>query len=335
MYDKSRKIGKGSKGDAQEAFNGYLKALLVGAGTPDSAQGDWNPRKLDKVFEEAGKHIDGDFAPIAFIAMAEAKLRLGDKSTAIKYCRTAVDKVPTNEELASWVLNAVYNLLGVEETTLICKEKLESEPDSISANFAMFSLVRINEDYNKAVTYIDKCIKAIGPDSPQRINFIMQKASVLQLAYGKTSDNIYLKRVITEYESLLSEMPSNVSVLNNLAMALAGNDERLPEALGYAERAYESAQNNPGVLDTYAYVLYKNGKYQEAVEFLHSALQLFEQNKFSVPWEVYEHLGQIQEKLEAKDRAYTAYKQALEAGGDGLPEDAKTRLNAAIEGLSD
>lgn len=335
LYDKSRKIGKGSKGEAQEAFRGYLKALLIGAGTPDSTQGDWNPRKLDKVFEEGGKHIDDDFAPIAFIAMAEAKLRLGDRATAIKYCQTAVDKTPTNEDLASWVLSAVYSLLGVEETTLICEEKLQSEPDSIAANFTMYNLARIKEDYNKAVTYIDKCIKAIGTDSPQNINFVMQKATVLQLAYNKTSDNSYLKRVITEYESLLSEMPNNVSVLNNIAMALASNDERLAEALGYAERAYESAQNNPGVVDTYAYVLYKNGKYQEAVEFLHSALQLFEQNKFSVPWEVYEHLGQIQEKLKAKDRAYTAYKQALEAGGDGLPEDAKTRINAAIEGLAD
>jgi tetratricopeptide (TPR) repeat protein len=302
------------------ALDGYFQALIAGG-------------KMDTFFEEAGKYVDGNFAPVTFVKMAEAKLKLGDKGTAIQYLRKAVDKAGTDEFLVSNILQRMYAMLGAEEVLAYCTEKLKTNPDSLPANMAMFNLKAISGEYNSAADYIDKCLQIIGPNSPDKFVLITRKAETFTAAYSKTSDNNYLKKAVAEYESLLPEMPNNPDILNNLAYMLAEENLRLAEALEYSKRACEARMNDPGLLDTYSYLLYKNGKLSEAAESLQSALQLYEQNRISAPSEVYEHLGMIKEGLGSVDEALTAYKQALEVGEEGLSEVTRGRIKAAIERL--
>lgn len=316
-WQKSKEKGDG---DAM-ALDGYLQTLIAGG-------------KMDKFFEEAGKYVDGNFAPVTFVKMAEAKLKLGDKETAIQYLRKAVDKAGADEILISNILQRMYTMLGAEEVLMYCKERLKTNPDSLAANMAMFNLKKINGEYNNAADYIDKCLQIIGPNSPDKVDLITRKAEIFTSAYSKTSDNNYLKKAVTEYESLLAEMPNNPDVLNNLAYMLAEENVRLAEALEYSKRACEARPNDPGFLDTYSYLLYKNGRLSEAVELLESALQQYEQNRISAPSEVYEHLGMIKEGLGSVDEALAAYKQALEIGAGELSEVNSGRIKAAIERLS-
>ena len=311
-------------GPRAAAFDGYLQALVLSG-------------KFDKVFEEGGKYVGSDLAPIAYLRMAEAKLKLGDKTIAIEYCRKAVDKAGTNEIFAYEVSRRMYSLLGAEEVLRHCEERLKANPDSLAANLTMFNLAKINGEYNKALGYIDKCLQITGLGSSARVNYTLKKTEVLHLAYEKTSDNNYLKSAIAVHESLLAELPNNMGVLNNLAYMLAQNNERLGEALTFARRALDARPNDPSFLDTYAYVLYKNGRNSEAAEFLQAALQQYEQNNIPVPAEVYEHLGQIREKLGAEAEALAAYEQALEIvlnSADKASKAARQRITSAVERLT-
>ncbi|MBN2455098.1 MAG: tetratricopeptide repeat protein [Sedimentisphaerales bacterium] len=304
-----------------EVVDGYMLSLIKGG-------------KIDKVFEFAGRYVDRRFAPVVYLRMAEAKFQLNDKNAAVEFCRKAVDKAGTNEQLTSMVLQRMYNLLGAEELHELCQEKLTANPDSIAANLAMFNLANINGQYNKALDYIEKMLEIAGPNSPGRVSYMAKKAEVLQAAYRKTSDNVYLKRSVDVYESLLAEMPNNTSVLNNLAYLLAEKDIRLDDAVEYARRAYQVEPENPSYLDTYSYVLYKKGEYAQAAEFLQAALQQYEQGRISAPWEVYEHLGQVHEKLGSLKEALAAFRQALDVGDQEQAQQAKERINAAIERIS-
>lgn len=314
------------------AFDGYLQALVLGAGTPNS--GSWQPQKLNTVLEEGSKHVEGILAPVAFYRMAEAKMKLGDEKVAIEYCRKAADGAQVDEALASEILLKMFLLLGPEEVSRYCGQKLATSPDSLAANWTMFNLANISGDYDKAMGYLDKCIKIAGPDSSQGVSYIVKKVETLTLAFDKTSDNKYLKQGIAEYESLLAKMPNNTSVLNNLAYMLAESNERLADALRYAKQAVEAKPDNPGFLDTYAYVLYKNGEISQAAEYVTAALQQYEQSGILPLAEVYQHAGMIKEKLGAKEQALDAYKQALEIGADKLPGDVKKEINEAIKRLS-
>ena len=317
------------------AFDGYLKALIAGAGTPNTP--GWNLSKLNKVFEECEKYKDGVLAPIAYLSMAQAKMILGDKTAAVQFCRAAFDIAGDDQMLAADVLLRMYAIVGAEEVTDFCRQKLTTDPDSMAANFTMFNIAKITDRYEQALNYISKCIDIAGPDGLHRIDYTLKKGDILILLYEKSSDKNYLKTAISDYESLLAKMPSNTgvtTVLNNLAYLLAENNERLPDALGYAKRALDAKPNNPVVLDTYAYVLLKNGKKEQAAEFLAAALQHYEQDKILIPAEVYEHKGMIKEELGAKSEALDAYKKALEVGADRLSQKARQRIENAIRRIS-
>jgi tetratricopeptide (TPR) repeat protein len=311
-----------SRGDIT-AFDGYLDTLLRSG-------------KTDKVFEEAGKYVDSNFAPVAYLRMAEARYKLNDKPASVQYCCKSLDKVfaGRSEEFAADILQRVYALLGADETLKYCDEKLKTDPNSLTVNFAMFNLMRVRGEYNKALDYIDRCVKTVGTNDPRRVAYIIRKAMVLQLAYTKTSDKNYLAKAVTEHESLLAEMPNNMNVLNNLAYILAENDEKLDKALEYAKRAYEAKPNSPDFIDTYAYVLYKNGRFEEAANFLQISIQQYEAQRLKMSADVYVHLGMVKEKLGFAKEALAAYKQAIDVGKDDLSQSVKQKIETAIERLS-
>ncbi|MFC1737935.1 tetratricopeptide repeat protein [Planctomycetota bacterium] len=319
LYEKAWQISRKNGEASAAALDGYLGTLVLDA-------------KLEKVFEEGSRYIDSDFAHIALFRMAEAKLQLGDKTTAVEYCRKAIDISSADEILASGIMEKVTSLLGIQEVLKYSRQRLETNSLSETANLVMFYLSKMGEEYNNAIDYIDKCLQITGPESPQGLAYAIEKVRVLQLAYDKTSDNRYLDKAIEEYESLLEKMPNNTSILNNMAFLLAESGQRLSKALEYARRAYEMKPNSPNILDTYSYVLYKNGKLAEAAELLQAAMQHFEDSQITVSPQVYEHLGMIKEELSLPQEAIDAYKQALQT--EELSEKSVERIKSAVERLS-
>jgi tetratricopeptide (TPR) repeat protein len=318
------------------AVGGYLQSLIASAGTPNTAS--WNPAKLDKVFTDGAEYTKGPFAYVAYLQMARAKLMLSDRATAVDYALKAIDAVGADGILTSDILTRACKLLGAKEMEDLYQRKLQADPDSLADNLAMFRLATINDENTKAIDHIDKCISLTGPTDPRRVDYVLSKGEVLTRLYEQTSDKNYLKTAITEYESLLTKMPNNThvaTVLNNLAYLLAEEGERLSKALDYAKRALDGRPDSPGMLDTYAYVLLKNGDATEAAKSLAAALQCFEQDGTPVPAEVYEHEGMIKEKLGAKQEALAAYKEALKTGEHELSGKAKQRIEQAVARVSE
>jgi Tfp pilus assembly protein PilF len=225
-------------------------------------------------------------------------------------------------------------VVGSEETMKWCSEKLQSQPDSLAINLAMFNLYRIAGEYNKALEYINNCIRIAGDNKQSKLAYQANKAGILYEAFGKTSDKTYLEQAIKEYESIVQEQPTDVTVLNNLAYMLIETNIDAAKALQYAEKAYKAASNNPGILDTYGYILLKNGKLEQADEFLQRSVQQFEQNKMNAPIEVYEHIGLAKEKLGRNTEALKAYKRAMELAGKDALKEVTDRISAEIERVS-
>jgi tetratricopeptide (TPR) repeat protein len=317
------------------ALDGYLLSLILGAGESAAAGGAWHPEKLTKALEEGGKYVDTSYGAAALCRMAEAKKKLGDMDAARDYCRKAVDKAWNSEQMAVEVLSRVYTMMGSEEVSKYCNERLRLDPKSLAANYTMFNVAKIEEDFDEAITYIDKCIESCPADTPQRDEYIAQKAQILAIAHKKTSDNAYLEKAIGVYESLLEKTPknSNSVVLNNLAYMLAQSNVRLADALEYAKRALEQKPNEANYLDTYAFVLYKNGRNVEAVQSLTAAIQQYEVQGTAPP-EVYEHLGMVHEVLGDAKKALAAYRRALEVGAGTMPRLMKDRIDSAIGRLA-
>ena len=124
-------------------------------------------------------------------------------------------------------------------------------------------------------------------------------------------------------------------MLNNIAYILADNQKDMDEALKYAQKAQQLSPNSPDILDTYAYVLYKNSRFEQAEQYAISSIQLFEHKQAFAPVEVYEHLGLIKEETKDYNGAIDAYKKAIEAGGENLSDKQSQRLNDALLRIAD
>lgn len=290
-------------------------------------------KKYDILFAEGSKYIDSDFAAFVFVRMAHAKAELGDRITSIDYCKKALERLETVEGSIKSLLKTMVYFMGHQNAAELFNEFLESNPDSRGGNLAMFWMMQTKGDYNKAIKYIDKCIEISGSNADKITQYAVMKSEVLTQAYQRTSDKKYLQEAIKVYESLLSKMPKNVSIMNNLAYMLAANDERIDEALDYARKVCDIYPNNASFNDTLAFVLYKAGKYSEADEMIQSVIQQYESQKTSVPTDTYIHLGMIKEALDKKVQALDAYEQALESVDPQSP-DFKSKsetINSLLE----
>ena len=306
---------------AQMALGNYLDVMRL-------------KKQYDQLITYAAQYVDSDLAVIAFAAMADAKAELGDKAKAFEYYNKAMLKAASNDAVVFQLLGKMSNAVGEDETIKWCSQQLKTTPDSLPINLAMCNIMRSGKETGKALTYIDKCIQLTGPKNSSYRNFIDTKQAILLEAYTATSDKKYFNEAVKLYEDLVAGSSSvEVGALNNLAYLLASNDENIDKAVEYIKKAYDAVQNNPNIVDTYAYVLYKKGDYAKALQLAQSAVQMFERASVSAPADAYEHLGMISAKLGRKTEAANAYKQALKIGEKNMAEKDKQRITAAIAAL--
>lgn len=214
---------------------------------------------------------------------------------------------------------------------------LEVEPDHIQARLQLLSYAARRNDMEEVIsvcsTAIDYCpevldfyyYKAIGlyqTDKLQEALDTYRKATaqitgesnteLVSDIYAAMGDIYHMtdqaKEAYLCYDSALVYNPSNVLVLNNYAYYLSEEDKELDKAEQMSLRTIKAEPNNATYLDTYAWILYKQQRYEEAYTYIEQALAAD-----SVPSDVlYEHAGDICYRMGDTARAVDYWKQALE-----------------------
>ncbi|MBK7172154.1 MAG: tetratricopeptide repeat protein [Bacteroidales bacterium] len=129
------------------------------------------------------------------------------------------------------------------------------------------------------------------------------------------------------YEKVLKSTPNNAYVLNNYAYYLSLRGEKLDKALTMASKAVSLAADSPAYMDTYGWVLYKNGSFAEAKEWVEKAI-------LASPGEdadLLEHMGDIMFKLGDQNQALEYWKKAKNAGGTGINLEKKIKEKNLFE----
>jgi Flp pilus assembly protein TadD len=101
---------------------------------------------------------------------------------------------------------------------------------------------------------------------------------------------------------------------------LADKNVRLDESLHMIQKAVAADTANGAYLDSYAWVLYRMGRYNDALTQINKALTLIKDDAT-----VLEHLGDIQMALGNADEARNAWQAALRV--DPKNEKVKAKLN--------
>lgn len=140
------------------------------------------------------------------------------------------------------------------------------------------------------------------------------------LLYARALTYERLDRVpeaIIDLQVLVSEDPEDADALNALGYTMADRTQDYQEALGYIERALALSPEQPAVLDSMGWVLFKLGRNDEALEYLQRAFAGQEDAEIAA------HLAEVLVALGRQDEAREAWQK-----GAGLDPD-----NRAIQRL--
>jgi tetratricopeptide (TPR) repeat protein len=113
------------------------------------------------------------------------------------------------------------------------------------------------------------------------------------------------------YRAALNLQPDNAMALNNFSYYLSVRGENLDEAEKMSGKSLKLRPNEATFLDTYGWILYKQGKFKEAKVYILKAIELSPNNGDPTLWE---HLGDIEYKLGNKKQALEHWKTALNKG---------------------
>jgi len=154
--------------------------------------------------------------------------------------------------------------------------------------------------YSKAVKMMERVL-VLRPD---------HRDARFQLGaiYEKLQD---IAKVELHFKKLLESHPNDASALNYLGYSLADRDLKLDDAEAYVRRAVELQPKKGAYLDSLAWVLFKRGKAEESLEILKKAVAMLPDDET-----VWEHLGDVRNKLGNSGAAWDAWKHAQVLGSD-------------------
>ena len=129
------------------------------------------------------------------------------------------------------------------------------------------------------------------------------------------------------YENALLLVPEIALTLNNYAYFMVESGGDIDKAAELSKRSLEGANaENPTFLDTYAWILYKQGKYEEAKNYQSKAIELVGEAEMSGS-ELWDHYGDILLANGDKSGALEAWKKALELADEKKENQKKINEN--------
>lgn len=154
--------------------------------------------------------------------------------------------------------------------------------------------------------------------------------SIRSLIYGSLGD-LYHELKMEDlsdvaYEEAIGLDSTNVNALNNYAYYLAVRKKDLDKAAEYSRISNELDPYSSTFKDTYAWVLFQQGEYSEALRWIEEAVKL---NKSSAI--MFEHYGDILSKLKREKEAIVQWQKALELEGGNKSNEQLAKLQQKIQ----
>ncbi|MBN3035989.1 MAG: tetratricopeptide repeat protein [Bacteroidales bacterium] len=159
------------------------------------------------------------------------------------------------------------------------------------------------KSWEECIATLSKGLDYVIDNSPMMIQFY----TYLGDAYNQTGDH---ENSDFSYEKVLELEPDNDYVLNNWAYYLSLRNENLETAARMAKRATELKPGSSANLDTYGWVLYQMGYFEEAKLWIGKALE----NDGDTNPVILEHYGDVLYQLGERNDARQYWNRAREMG---------------------
>ena len=206
----------------------------------------------------------------------------------------------------------------MDSVIALCEPAMEFNPDEMAFYYFCGMAYFMQQDTDKALDIFKRGVSQIDGESDKNI---------VSDFYAIMGDIFYEKEQRDEafaaYDSSLHWKSDNISCLNNYAyyLCVSGLDLQRAEQMSYKTIKAEPA--NSTYLDTYAWVLFKERRYEEARMFIDQAVA----NDTAAGAVILEHAGDIYAMNGDIETAVDYWQRAVAAGagGEAILRKIKTR----------
>lgn len=218
---------------------------------------------------------------------------------ALPLLKTAVQKDPNNYNLQQQILFCHLYMQNFKNLELAADTVINNFPDQPIPYLLGGMAAYQEKHYQHARTLLEKG-KPLVSDNDKLLETFYS-------SLGDTYNSLKMyKESFAAYENALKIDPDDSLVLNNYAYNLALTGQNLEKAAQMAKKAVQLDPYNQNDLDTYAWVLYKQKKYEEALQWEKKAID----NGGDTSGVVMEHYGDILYKLGKHKEAMEQWKKA-------------------------
>lgn len=281
------------------------------------------------ILEEFGEDIITVKVKIALIYVEQKKY----EKAIVKFEET-LNLAPESDKVRFY-LAALYEEMKNNDKALKYFQEVPSDSNFYSESVVhAASILRKQDRLTAAKDVLDKAL-AVKPESPQM--FILYAAIMDSLGlyeeglkkvsqgmerfpnqpnilfyYGTLNDKLGKKEEMVSVMKKIIEMdPKHTQAINYLAYTYAETASNLPMAESLARKAHQLSPEDPFIMDTLGWVLYKQGRVKEAIPWLEAALTT--QPNESV---IAEHLGDAYSQHQLPEKAREMYQRALQSESD-------------------
>jgi tetratricopeptide (TPR) repeat protein len=224
----------------------------------------------------------------------------GELDQAKSLYLTTVTMNPQHVEAWRKLINVELAANQLDEAIVDGNEALRNNPNNVIITYFVGVAYMMKKDTENARLYLERALD----QSANENDFVKS------MVYGGLGDLYHEIKMESAsevaYDEAIKLDSNNVTVLNNAAYYLALQKKDLEKAAEYSRRSNELEPNSGTFQDTYAWVLFQQGKYQEALPWIEKAIKNSEPSGV-----LFEHYGDILSKVGKNKEAVKQWEKAL------------------------
>lgn len=256
-----------------------------------------------------------------------------DWSSAIEQMTYAIDLDPQNPDYYSGLMT--YYLISErpkDAMEIFDRAKKEDVPFMPATYVLYANAAEALKQYDRAEATYDSLLNLMAPGVSLKDEIDLDKLRHLDWtglymvsSYFEMAGDMYYKMDNTKeafrtYENALKIYPDNPLTLNNYAYFLIESGDSKPgtenfvKAKEMSKKALDLTENDPvsTYLDTYAWILFKEGNYKEAEDYQEKAFETLEKEGNEPTYDFFSHYGDILFMNGKPQEALKQWEKALE-----------------------
>ena len=320
LYDYYREVGEDSLARqmmeqllVSKKTESSVKATMLRQVIMENEENGGDSTKVLNVFNRV-MQINPQDADMAELKAAYMSLKKFPKDSINGALKDVLAIAPDNANARLQILENLWPEKRWDEIIEMCKPAVQYNPDEMAFYYFMGLAYYQKDDKDNAR---DAFRRGVGEITPQSNKVIVSDF------YSLMGDILYQKGMekdaFAAYDSCLQWKDDNIGALNNYAYYLSLNDSDLHRAEQMSYKTVKAEPTNSTYLDTYAWILYMQERYEESKIYIDQAVA---NDTDSVQSSVIlDHAGDIYEKVGDLEKAGEFWQRAMDAGPE--EEDAE------------